>query len=258
MVQDITEKKRTQEDLELVSREMAAAVTRCSRDFRYLWANEGYADWLQRPLGEIVGHPIVDVLGKEAFETLLPHFKRVLAGQRVHYEQETNFRSVGKRWISAIYTPTIEADGSANGWVAVVLDITERKRAEQVVLEVNRALEAQAAVLESREELLKIFVSSVPAGVAMLDRDMRYLQVSDRWCADYSVNRSQAIGRSHYELFPDVPRAGKKCIAEYLREKHSEPTKIAGIAKTARHMGSLGDSPLENTWRDHRRSSDLR
>jgi PAS domain S-box-containing protein len=135
MVEDITEKKKTQENLELVSREMATAVTRCSHDFRYLWANQGYADWLQRPLNEIVGHPIVDVLGEEAFEALLPHFKLVLAGRKVHYEQETNFQSLGKRWTSTTYTPTFDADGSANGWVAVVLDITERKGAEEAIRE---------------------------------------------------------------------------------------------------------------------------
>ena len=38
--------------LELVTNEMAVAVTRCSADFRYLWANQAYADWLQRPLNE--------------------------------------------------------------------------------------------------------------------------------------------------------------------------------------------------------------
>ena len=59
--------------------------------------------------------------------------------------------------------------------------------------------------LQAREELLKIFVKNVPAGVAMLDRDMRYLQVSDRWCADYGADVSQILGRSHYEAFPDIP-----------------------------------------------------
>jgi PAS domain S-box-containing protein len=70
---------------------------------------------------------------------------------------------------------------------------------------------SQAAVLlQSREELLKIFVKNVPAGVAMLDRDMRYLQVSDRWCADYVADGTCVLGRSHYELFPDVPDRWKE------------------------------------------------
>jgi PAS domain S-box-containing protein len=46
-----------------------------------------------------------------------------------------NFRGIGRRWISATYTPTLGADGIASGWVAVVLDITERKRAENAVRE---------------------------------------------------------------------------------------------------------------------------
>jgi PAS domain S-box-containing protein len=90
------------------------------------------------------------------------------------------------------------------------MDVTERKRTEEALLKVNRTLEVQAALLQSREELLKIFVKNVPAGVAMLDREMRYLQVSDRWCADYAVDSSRVLGRSHYELFPDVPQRWKE------------------------------------------------
>ena len=44
----------------------------------------------------------------------------------------------------------------------------------------------------------------------MLDREMRYLQVSDRFCADYSLDRTKALGRSHYELFPDAPERWKQ------------------------------------------------
>jgi PAS domain S-box-containing protein len=38
----------------------------------------------------------------------------------------------------------------------------------------------------------------------MLDRDMRYLQVSDRWCSDNSVEPSELLGRSR-DLSPEMP-----------------------------------------------------
>src|ERR1700739_3639918 len=94
--------------------------------------------------------------------------------------------------------------------LGVNMDITERKLADEARCEVNRPLEAQAALLQSREELLKIFVKHVPAAVAMLDHDMRYLQVSDRWCSDYLPGREQILGRSHYEIFPDMPERWKE------------------------------------------------
>jgi PAS domain S-box-containing protein len=45
---------------------------------------------------------------------------------------------------------------------------------------------------------------------------MRYLQVSDRRCADYSVNGTELIGRSHYELFPDLPQHWKEVHSRAL------------------------------------------
>ncbi len=113
-------------------------------------------------------------------------------------------------WIAGRWQVFMNESGEPSRMIGVNMDVTERRRTEEALLEVNRNLEAQAALLQSREELLEIFVKSVPAGVAMLDRDMRYLQVSDRWCADYSVDISQILGRSHYELFPDIPQRWKE------------------------------------------------
>lgn len=58
--------------------------------------------------------------------------------------------------------------------------------------------------LESSEERFRIFVKNNPASVAMFDRDMRYIAVSDRWLEDYNISDEDVIGTSHYELFPDI------------------------------------------------------
>jgi PAS domain S-box-containing protein len=34
--------------------------------------------------------------------------------------------------------------------------------------------------------------------------------VSERWCADFSLDSSQILGRSHYEVFPDLPERWKE------------------------------------------------
>jgi len=88
--------------------------------------------------------------------------------------------------------------------------------------ELDLRVRERTELLWAREELLNTFVRHVPAAVAMLDREMRYLQVSDRWCSDYSLRIDRTLGRSHYEIFPDLPEGWKqihqRCLAgETLR-----------------------------------------
>ena len=142
-------------------------------------------------------------------------------------------------WIAGRWKVFMDESGEPSRMIGVNIDVTERKRTEETLWEVNRNLEAQAALLQSREELLKIFVKSVPAGVAMLDRDMRYIQVSDRWCADYSVDSSQVLGRSHYELFPDIPQQWKEMHrraleGETLRADEDSWNREGGMTKWVR------------------------
>jgi PAS domain S-box-containing protein len=68
--------------------------------------------------------------------------------------------------------------------------------------------QADAALRES-EKRLKIFVENAPAGVAMLDREMRYLSYSRRWLTDYGLGEQNLIGRSHYEIFPEISERWK-------------------------------------------------
>ena len=147
------EKEKTQESeaahqavmlqLQIVTESMAAPVTRCSRDLTYLWVSKPYADWIGRPPGEIIGRPIADILGRQALTQLRPHFEKALAGQVVRYEEQVHFQGIGPRWINAVYTPTLDAMGTPDGWVAVVLDITERRRMDEALAESERRLAAE-------------------------------------------------------------------------------------------------------------------
>src|SRR6201993_2905007 len=132
------------------------------------------------------------------------------SGQPTKGEWRVVWADGSVHWIAGRWQVFMDASGEPSKMIGVNVDVTERKLAEEARLEVNRTLEAQAALLQSREELLKIFVKHVPAAVAMLDRDMRYLQVSDRWRTDYLRGRTQILGRSHYEIFPDMPERWKE------------------------------------------------
>jgi PAS domain S-box-containing protein len=157
MVEDITEKRRVQETLELASKQMGAAVARCNRDLRYVWMNQGCADLLQRPLDKIVGHSLSDVLGSDTFSALRPYFDQVLAGNEVSYEREVNYPAAGRKWVSGRYSPTLDDEGVVNGWVASVIDITEAKR-------INLAL-------RESEERFRLVANSAPTMIWMAGTD---------------------------------------------------------------------------------------
>jgi DNA-binding NarL/FixJ family response regulator len=110
--------------LEVLSRNLRVPLTRCSRDLKYLWVNQHYANWLRRPLDKIIGRPIVDVMGTEAFESLRHRFEQANGGQPVTYQADANYESIGRRRIAAAYQPTFQLDGTPDGWLAFVEDVT--------------------------------------------------------------------------------------------------------------------------------------
>lgn len=53
-------------------------------------------------------------------------------------------------------------------------------------------------------ELSRLFIEQAPSAIAMVDKNMRYLAASKKWLADYGISDVDVIGKSHYEVFPEI------------------------------------------------------
>jgi len=220
MVEDITAKKTAEEALcaseeRLRLAQQAGRIGTFERNFRtgLLTWTSGTEPLYGLPTGGF-GKTLYD------FEKLIHPEDRARVMNLVDRAMETGEPTDGEwrviwpdgtvHWIAGRWQVYKDESGKPRRGLGVNMDITDRKQVEQALLEVNRTLEAQTALLQSREELLKVFVKSVPAAVAMLDRDLRYVQVSDRWCSDNGVEASALLGRLRYEVGPEIPERWKE------------------------------------------------
>ena len=152
-VSDITERKKAELSLQKLSFEMerlletsSTGLTRCSRDLHYLSANTAYAKLAGVPRVQIIGKPIVEVIGEAGLAAIRPYIERVLNGESVEYETPVHFQAGGDRYLHIAYTPDKDENGDIIGWVASITDVSDRKQAEIYLKEKEYELE-QAQLL---------------------------------------------------------------------------------------------------------------
>ncbi len=95
------------------------------------------------------------------------------------------------------------AEGGVTHLIGIARDIDDRKRAEE-------------ELFNSREKLRQ-FIEHIPAPIAVLNKDLRYVAVSRRWMTDYRLRYDDITGMHHFDVFKKVPPDWKEVLYRSLK-----------------------------------------
>ena len=191
-VEDITERKQAEETLReseerfrQVYEHMTVGVARVSLDFRITSANEAYCRMLGYREEELIGKHLRDITHQEILEENLRKQSQLARGEIDHYRMEKQFVHKSGRVITGILDANLvrDADGKPYYFLGSVLDITERKRAEE-------------ALRESEEKYHALF-EHLPIPVFTKNRAGEYTSCNAENQKYWAVN---PIGRTDAEL----------------------------------------------------------
>jgi len=126
-------------------------------------------------------------------------------------------------------------DGSIIWWHgnAVITERTEKKIVYNGILQDISEQVRLERLNKRQEEQIRLFVKYTPAAVAMLNQNLEYVIVSDRWRKDYDLGDQDLIGKHSYDLFPEIQQfphwkeIHNRCLAgeTYVQEEEKILTK---------------------------------
>jgi PAS domain S-box-containing protein len=175
-------------------------------DLRVIAANQTYRTDLTRNFGVEIrrGVNLEETIGEadERAALVVGHWQRAVSGQEFEILEETVGPGGEPHWREARYRPILDDRGERLGASRIARDVTDR-RARELVAE------------RERHQFLEI-IRRAPVAMAMFDDSMRYVAFSDRWAAEYELDGRELIGRSHFEVFHDLPMTWKEAYCNCL------------------------------------------
>lgn len=173
------ELRQRETELRLVTNALPVMISFIDAQQRYRFNNQKYEEWFGNPASDVYGKHLREVLGESAYETIHPYVEQVLAGQEVTFESKISYKNRGTRFISATYVPRFDQQGTVEGFVALVNDITQRKQAEET--------------LRQSEERLRIAQQAANAGVWDWDIVTNQVTWSEEYYRLYGLERATTL-----------------------------------------------------------------
>ena len=129
------------------------------RNQRYRFANSAFLTWIAKKHEEVVGHEVIEVIGREVYALYNAYIDAALDGERTNFERQLSTPGRPPIWIRVDYYPDRTPQGQVRGFLVTYADVDNVKRVE----------------LESgqREHRLRLVIDSVGSPILYFDRQLK-------------------------------------------------------------------------------------
>lgn len=125
---------RRQARLQTIADHLPALISYVDAEERYVFANSAYGEWFGERGRDPVGRRVRDVYGDAAYAVVREHVAGALRGERRTFEGRLPCVG-GTREVRALFVPDAEPGGPTRGYYVLMLDLTERQRAQSAIRE---------------------------------------------------------------------------------------------------------------------------
>lgn len=196
-----------------------------------LFTNQAWSEITGMKAEDALGNGWARLVHPDDQELVFTGWQNATRGRRTDV---TEFRFVNKtrgiRWVVASTKAILDASGAVAGFVGTLIDVTERKAAEDAV----RASEAR----------LRSILDNTPAIISLKDREGRYVIVNRRWEQLFDVTLEQIVGRTNEDL---IKLTSSPHMSRQIADKFLEIDRTVletGVAVEFEDPEQLGEVPL--------------
>ena len=132
------------QQLKLITDALPVLISYLDKEEMYRFANKAHEAWFNQKPESLLGKPIREVVGEQAYLDLQIYIQRALAGERLDFETRLSDQSNLIKHVYTNFVPDIR-EGEVLGFYAMITDITEQVETQQKVAQAAAELRVIAA-----------------------------------------------------------------------------------------------------------------
>ncbi len=168
-------------------------------------ANQSYLNLVGAESVEVLKNKhMSEFVGPENWQKIKNHVARASSGEKIEFDVELTLRGK-KRALLVSYRPKLASDGSVISIVAMIMDISERYKAQQA--------------LRLSEENLRITLNSIADAVISTDITGKIVNMNPQACRLTGWQYTEAINKQFYDVFHIVDYQTKVVLTPSLLKK---------------------------------------